>query len=197
MENNNQTKLFDIVIEYSDLNNENIIDFDLLRAVLSGSADFYAFILHDKDINELTGELKRPHIHIYVKTYNRTRRLTYLKLLSRNLEIDPNRITIINADNEILRIQYMIHKNNPDKYQYESDHIITNNPEYVNQILSSDVPPRLTANLLIDIVDQCNYNKIAILQAIGLGNYTRFIRVINMICRENNPDKSDFTFDND
>ena len=119
MENNNQTKLFDIVIEYSDLNNENIIDFDLLRAVLSGSAEFYAFILHDKDINDLTGESKRPHIHIYVKTYNRTRRLTYLKLLSRNLEIDPNRITIINADNEILRIQYMIHKNNPDKYQYE------------------------------------------------------------------------------
>ena len=197
MENNNQTKTFDIVIEYLDSNKENIIDFDLLRSVLSGSAEFFAFILHDKDIDFLTGQIERPHIHIYVKTFNRTRRLTYLKLLARNLEIEQNRITIINADNEILRIQYMIHKNNPDKYQYESANIITNNPDYVSQILANDVRPRLTAKLLIEIVDQCNYNKIAILQAIGLGNYTRYIRVINMICREINPEKSEFTFDND
>lgn len=70
-----------------------------------------AYILHDCDTLD-TGELKKPHYHV-VFTFPNPR---YLASVSDDLGIPENYIERCIKLNSALR--YLIHADNPDKYQY-------------------------------------------------------------------------------
>lgn len=79
----------------------------------------YAYILHDKDKNE-DGELKKEHYHLLLFFDNARWGSSILK----EIEIDnPNLIEF--RDNKTSAIQYLIHSNNLDKFQYNYEDIIS------------------------------------------------------------------------
>ena len=80
----------------------------------------YAWILHDADTNTDTGELIEPHIHVYIEFPNPRS----FKSIADILDIPENMVCKVIDKNGIL--QYLIHKNQPDKFQYNFSDIHTN-----------------------------------------------------------------------
>lgn len=77
----------------------------------------YAGIIHDNDIKE-DGEKKKQHAHVIVIWSNTTTK----KAVSDSLNISENRINKINNLN--LMYEYLTHKNDRNKYQYDKNEII-------------------------------------------------------------------------
>ena len=78
-------------------------------------------ILHDKDKDE-SGELKKPHYHA-IFTYNSP---TSLKIVA-DMLLDIGQPIPYACDSVKGAWEYLVHKNDPDKYQYNLDDIETFN----------------------------------------------------------------------
>lgn len=89
---------------------------------------FYASIIHDKDKLD-NGEPKTPHCHIVIETYEKWTHLGALKEIANHLAINKDLISLEGSNNEYLLIQYLTHKNQPSKTQYDYEKIKTNNKE--------------------------------------------------------------------
>lgn len=97
----------------------------LLSTIRSKFID-WAYILHDKDVDE-NGELKKPHIHWVGRATPRC-----LSVVSNFLGLPENDIEVVkNFDNMVM---YLIHLNDIDKFQYSPDDVETNLPN-IGQIL--------------------------------------------------------------
>lgn len=70
------------------------------------------YILHDRDVNIETGEIKKAHYHIIIKFENQRN----LKNVCEEIGIEPNYCQVILSYTKSL--QYLIHMNNPEKFQY-------------------------------------------------------------------------------
>lgn len=77
----------------------------------------YAYILHDKDCDE-NGEIKKAHWHIVIITGSNARWNT---ALADELNIEQNRVETCKKLDRAL--QYLIHYNDPDKFQYEFNEV--------------------------------------------------------------------------
>lgn len=105
--NKNIRSLYWGLILYDDSENLNFND-----KIITISQNYdYVYIKHDKDI-DTNGNLKKIHYHIILKFNN----YKWLKSLSDELNIPMNYFEKINSLNNML--VYLIHYNNPDKYQY-------------------------------------------------------------------------------
>lgn len=97
----------------------------LLSTIRSKFTD-WAYILHDKDIDE-NGVLKKPHFHWVGRATPRC-----LSVVSNFLGLPENDIEVVkNFDNMVM---YLIHLNDIDKFQYSPDDVETNLPN-IGQIL--------------------------------------------------------------
>lgn len=116
-------------------NNHEAIDF--FKCVLTAIQNynklkFFASIIHDRDILE-SGELKTIHQHIVVELNEKMTVLAVLRDFSNLLDIDKSLISVEGSNNEFLSIQYLTHKNQPQKHQYNFDDIATNNKELLSE----------------------------------------------------------------
>lgn len=96
---------------------------------------FIATIIHDKDINE-DGTNKLVHLHAYIETplttdksgnktdYTKAQLIT---LLCDLLHTNKESISCNPTNSDILYPQYLIHKNDINKFQYSSDLVKSNN----------------------------------------------------------------------
>lgn len=104
----------------------------------------YAYILHDKDkwekdvINENTGEIehrkgdpKKKHWHVLI-TFENARTDQAIKDILENDKIHIEKSSFY----EMTR--YLIHLDHPQKYQYNSQEIITNIQERINNALKRE-----------------------------------------------------------
>lgn len=74
--------------------------------------------LHDSDVNEGTGEIKKPHWHVII-SYNNTTTFNNVKSLTDKLKSPiPQSINSVKG-----AIRYLTHKDNPEKFQYDSKDI--------------------------------------------------------------------------
>ena len=101
------------------------------RLVQNENVRYFAYILHDKDKLE-DGQPKPKHIHLAV-VLNSAR--TLRQITSRFIDIDNN---AGNAFGELTKsnkaiIEYFTHKNEPEKYQYSVNEIVSNNINYFNE----------------------------------------------------------------
>ena len=83
----------------------------------------YAFILHDKDVDE-NGELKKPHIHLMLYfggPFNTDNLLSWFS----HIEVKGNHIEKIKS-NWVSALEYLTHKNDTDKFQYDDNDVIAN-----------------------------------------------------------------------
>lgn len=79
----------------------------------------YAYIIHDKDTTE-DGEIKKEHIHVFMEFENERS----IKSIAKELNVEEYDVEKIR--NKIGAIRYLIHKDNPEKHQYQQEKIVTN-----------------------------------------------------------------------
>lgn len=89
----------------------------------------YALIEHDSDIDD-DGQIKKPHVHVFIRFPNPR----YLNSVSKDLGIASNYIRPCGDSRSFVR--YLVHLDSPNKFQYDSNKIITNVPDFVKECLS-------------------------------------------------------------
>lgn len=179
---NRGVKNYNVIIQYDDLKNNKVVKENDLIKYLETNTCFYAFILHDKDVIE-TGEVKTKHYHIVLQLQDRKRKQTLLNDLARILNVEKNIISIDELINLNGSIRYLIHQDDINKYQYSREEILTNNIKKVNYAIDININD-LTAEELIRAVKEMNYNKLRVMQYIGLELYKKYRLVINDIIED-------------
>ena len=142
--------------------------------------DFYS-IFHDSDIKD-DGELKTSHYHIVISFKNgfRTRCATILNLFDDDTRLC---ISIQLCVNLFSSIRYLIHLDNETKFQYSRDLISTNNKRMLSNYLDGNTElENLCASELISICKDLEYSRMKILGYIGLNNFNKYYKVIDLIC---------------
>lgn len=80
----------------------------------------WVYATHDKDINKDTGELIKEHTHLQIYGETQHSLKAWAKIIGKE-EYEVQKI-----ENKIRAIQYLVHKNNPNKYQYDLNIIRSN-----------------------------------------------------------------------
>lgn len=116
----------------------------------------YAMINHDKDITE-DGELKKEHIHLIFKTGQNAR---WRSAVSEELGLNIAYIEGCNLNKQLL---YLIHKENPEKYQYSIDEVQGNLKNKLVELLEKDTTDTESATKLLSfIIETPNINIITL-----------------------------------
>lgn len=87
--------------------------------------------LHDKDINETTNEIKKAHWHIIISFVNKKSYKQALKLSEALNSPAPQKIANLQG-----AVQYLWHRNNPEKYQYNKSEVVAHNGFKYRQYLT-------------------------------------------------------------
>lgn len=147
----------------------------LLSTIRSKFID-WAYILHDKDVNE-NGELKKPHIHWVGRATPRC-----LSVVSNFLGLPENDIEVVkNFDNMVM---YLIHLNDIDKFQYSPDDVETNLPN-IAQLLRRQSEGQIVKDLASAKMQKSWYDLVQ--YAVDIDSYDilrRNLGVIRLIWEE-------------
>lgn len=101
-----------------------------------------AWIVHDKDIDEKTGQLKKPHTHVVVTFSDAKTCLSVAKifhLYDKEGKPVEGRVTLLNKDkrhNKDGAFKYLVHADNPDKYLYSVDDIGGRLAKYATKVIN-------------------------------------------------------------
>ena len=87
--------------------------------------------LHDKDVNETTNEIKKAHWHIIISFANKK---SYKQMVGISKLLNaPEPKSIANLQGAV---QYLWHRNNPEKYQYNKSDVVAHNGFKYRQYLT-------------------------------------------------------------
>lgn len=174
-----QTAKINCVITLKDISYDVIKNSIMasLQNWCESNCKMYAYILHDKDILD-NGSPKTPHIHLVaLLNSSRCRLSTTMNNLSAATGVNEMAISIEKANDFNGSIQYLIHKNNSDKYQYNVLDIMSNLPKGELDVYLYTEGGGVSIETLVAIVKQ-NRSVIDIIRAIGLQNYRLYRNVI-------------------
>lgn len=155
-----------------------------LNDALCRNLMFYASIKHDLDVAE-EGIIKTIHYHYVIICASRKRISTMLYFIADALGYQEdvnllNTIQVDKCDSVPLAIQYLIHKNNKEKYQYDASLIDTNFTEKeLEDYMKQDVK-EISTRYLYDLVKE-GKTDVEIMFIIGVGRYHLFRGAINDI----------------
>lgn len=113
--------------------------------------------LHDKDINELSGEPKKPHWHVIISFSNK-KSVKQVKAVSDLLNTpEPKKVGSLQGS-----VQYLWHRNNPEKYQYDKSEVIAHNGFKYRQYLTDvGVDTDMILKDIINWIDENNCTEYA------------------------------------
>lgn len=114
---------------------------------------FYYIIKHDKDYNIETGEAKKDHYHILMTFASPLQLGTVLNKFSAVQKIQSNSLELIK--NIYGAKRYIVHKDNPEKFQYDSTEVETNDPLY-KDILADKKSGEDEVKEMLDAFDKRN-----------------------------------------
>lgn len=173
-----QTKYINVIIMSKSIDLKLMHD---LVEDLKERADTYAMILHDRDIKE-NGEVKTKHLHIIYELKSRTRLSTEIRYLNKTFAININAITIEVNKSFVGSLQYLIHKNDINKYQYSISDIYTNiSADELNMYMEME-GTSFSWEYLKLVLEECD-NVVEVIDKIGLNYYRLYRNVINDIKR--------------
>lgn len=119
-------------ILYPDADN---YDCDYVLETIKSYFDEWAYILHDKDVVEESGELKKAHYHWVGGLKNPVQISTVIN----RLEVPGQSIEYVRKrggkDNWKGAVRYLVHDANPEKYQYSVENVVSNFD--INRFLSN------------------------------------------------------------
>ena len=143
----------------------------------------FAYIFHDKDTDN-DGVIKRKHLHLVLECPTRRRVSYYIKHLAMMFGVDRSQVQVEVSNNFDWDIQYLIHKNNPEKYQYDGTDIITNmSRSELDERMLTVVHKEVTAKFIFDTVKSCK-TKSQVIFRLGLGNANIYKSVIDTFVRD-------------
>lgn len=149
---------------------------------LKGSCKEYHAIWHLLDTHD-DGSAKTEHIHFVAILPKKKRVGTFIREISKACNVSREAVTCEPMGNYVLSVQYLIHKNNKEKYQYPLDDVMSSlDVDDLKEVMESD-GEMFDIDTLINIVASCD-TKTQIMQQIGLGKYRAYRPVINDIFEE-------------
>lgn len=172
---NTKTTQFNIIISLKDHNNFELV-INKLNAFLNNYLCNYAYILHDSDYNK-EGVKKTPHIHLLMFNTQRKRLSTIINEISDFIGISALAITIDKIVSLEGSIQYLIHKNDIEKWQYDIKQIKTNIDSKELELLLNSENGALTFDRLFRIIRHSK-NKTEVIEKIGLSYYRMYRAII-------------------
>lgn len=177
-----QSKKFSIVLNIpKDIDTRLFVK--RVELVCKSVFEEYSLILHDKDYTN-EGVLKVSHIHIVALTEGRKRLVTVINLLGNKLEIDNRLISCRKCLNYVSSLQYLIHKNDLDKYQYKIEEILTSLPnEELRTFIENEENDIITFDRLLYIVKHSKCLT-EIIEQVGLRHYIGYRNVIKDLWNE-------------
>lgn len=132
----------------------------------------YVYILHDKDIDLSNDTLKKPHYHFIIRFPN----ARWLSAVSNDLGIDMNYFEP--CRNVKSAMQYLIHFNDNNKYQYSKEEVQGNIVHYFNKcIADDDLDEESAISRILDFIDHADFLSVSMLSrycvSSGLWSYYR------------------------
>lgn len=157
-----------VIEEFDKLNDKHITELMLDEYLRNNqSIRFYVFIKHDSDVNA-DGEKIREHYHLVVVMKNPIIRMTLIKDIAKELFINVNCISSQYVRNLVSSVQYLLHKNEKDKFHYELLDLWTNDLDECIQIIEcGHTNYELEIDYLIKLVSE-NKSYIKIYSILGL-----------------------------
>lgn len=149
-------------------------DFKKLEELCKLQSIEYCFILHDKCKKEGTNELKKSHVHVYLKFANQR----HFTEISKVFGCSENAVSKSHGSYDDC-ILYATHKNAPEKYQYNDDEVVANF-DYTSRcekILANKTKKQKKAYILQKIADG-EYTERNIVEKITLHDYVENERYI-------------------
>lgn len=182
-----KSNIFGLVINGQKENSNPCEELEQIQKKLLEQFPFVATIIHDKDITD-NGETKRTHLHAYIELPQKSTIKGLLEELTNLLGIRAEQISIDPTNNEYLLIQYLTHKNQPSKTQYNFENIKTNDTEklgffYNKTYTSKEEEERLIQSSVIN-----SKSFIELVQKIGLNNANKFRATYNQVKQEQHED---------
>lgn len=142
-------------------------------------AVLYAYILHERDTKP-DGTMKTPHFHVVAEFPCAKRLATWLNALAGSLNLNPLAVSVEKCRSFEGSFQYLVHKNDPDKHQYDPSTIKSNLSEDNFNLYMSAEPDALTMDRLISLCETYKF-PIDVAKVIGLGRYQIYRPVIQDI----------------
>ena len=179
------TKFINVVISLKDYDiNEIETVEDNLNTWCAINCDVFAFILHDKDIDN-DGVLKTKHIHCVATLKSSKKRLsTTIKDIAEIIGVCEKAISIEKLVSLSGGIQYLTHKNNSEKYQYSVNDITTNLSNTELMLYYEDDKPSFSIDTIVNAIIKHKGCRLAIMREIGLSYYHAYGREINELIKE-------------
>lgn len=176
----------------------------------------YAYIMHDKDFYNddvidkdtgecihIKGEIKPPHIHIYLRLVN-NRDVGEIRRWFESTDENGQKINCLSrvVRDRVSCINYLTHntKASKDKYQYSVEDVISYNVDHIDD----DMPVDSTFYIVEDMLK--GMPKLELLKKYGrdflyhYNNYVQFVKDLNNenwlnVCNGMNPVGGDMPFD--
>lgn len=136
---NARSNAFELVIEWKDTDNNKVIKKELLDQYFEQEdyITFYAYILHDKDVNNETAEIIRKHYHVVIRTSIMLSKKTTLNDFIKFLMCNSSCVQCHVSYDICKSVRYLTHEfeeKDLRKHIYQRFEITTNNVEILNSI---------------------------------------------------------------
>lgn len=190
--NNTKSNAFGVIIDPEKKSTNPYYELAQLQTTLLGRREFFvATIIHDKD-KDSDNLPKTTHLHAYLESSVKYTKKQFLELISGFLSIDPIRVSVKTDNNGFLLVQYLTHKNDPNKHQYSVDQVATNNADLFQVKYSQTYinPAERAERLQYDIENAKTL--LAFISVQGLDNAKKYQQVFNQVKKEQHLDLDRF-----
>lgn len=175
----NNGKNLNVVIQLQKANKKGVLDILDKDAPLHFGNGRYAYILHDKDTTD-EGEFKGDHIHlIFISPIGKSSE-NWLTFFTDWLPVDKDAISIEMVRNEKSCLRYLIHLDNPSKYQYKAEEVKSNMADTLKRVFESS-NAFVSNPTLEQLKNAAEGGKEGIYKLVGLQGYERACRVLDQI----------------
>lgn len=176
---NQRSNKFSLVLNDNELNLFKSSDHIVHKLLIEGLDICYiACIMHDNDCDDF-GNLKTKHYHLIIVFVGNYRIGTIINLLVGMFHCNNNQISIEKCNNIASQVQYLIHLNDIDKYQYNKFDIVTNDKELTENYLKQLTNIKDSQELIR--LCRVYKNPLDLLNVIGIDNYKKYRIVIQDI----------------
>ena len=166
----------------------NVVISDLTRCKISpeGACDklsslgfVYFACVHDKDKDE-QGNDKLLHMHLVLHCQKRLRVKQIINQLQDVFNTNFENVRVDEVISSASSIQYLLHINDKNKYQYSRDELLSNNQEQADAyLIETPSSQELTTQQLFDYIFKDNLSKLELCYCIGIGKYQHYRHTIN------------------
>lgn len=129
----------------------------------------YIGILHDKDIDHKTGQLKKQHWHFYISFVN----CCFNTSIAKQLGLGLNLVRKMEPSNEIKFLAYLTHYQSKDKFHYDDSELIYSSDKMLELVFNA----RNVLDTQIMSESQKVTYLLKLIDELGIDSMTRLIEV--------------------